>query len=87
MSPAHGRDTCQLGAYAARSPDTDAFFTAFRAAATERWSGRPHWGKELDVTPERVTGWYPRAGDFRALVATLDPDGRFRNRMAEQILG
>lgn len=87
MSPAHGRDTCQLGAYAARSPDTDAFFSAFRAAAEQRWAGRPHWGKELDVTPERVTGWYPKAGEFRELVASLDPEGRYRNRMAEQILG
>lgn len=84
LSPAYGRDTCQLGVYAARSPGIDTLFRAFRDAATRAWSGRPHWGKELD--PVDLARLYPRASDFRALAHELDPDGVFRNAFLDAVL-
>lgn len=89
LSPAYGRDSCQFGVYATHSPTTDAFFADFRAAAAT-WTdepARPHWGKELDVGPGDVERWYPRAGDFRALAAALDPDRVFVNPMLAAVLG
>lgn len=85
LSPAFGRDTCQLGAYAARSPDTDRFFDAFREAA-RGWDGRPHWGKELRIEPGDLDRWYPYAARFRDLASVLDPDSRFHNPMLESLL-
>lgn len=46
--------------------------------------GRPHWGKLFIA--EDVASRYPRFGDFRALVARMDPTGRFRNRYLDALL-
>lgn len=86
MSPAYGRDTAQLGLYATHSPDIPRAFAAFREMGRE-WDARPHWGKSFDTSPEEVAALYPRAGEFRALVAGLDPDGVFRSPFADTILG
>jgi FAD/FMN-containing dehydrogenase len=86
LSPAEGRDTCQIGAYAARSPATDAFFAAFREACAA-WGGRPHWGKEHDADPARVRQWYPHLDRFVALAADCDPAGVLRNPALDTILG
>jgi len=34
-----------------------------------------------------VTALYPRAGDFRALRAKVDPEGRFLNDHLQQLFG
>lgn len=86
MSPAHGQDVCQLGAYAGWEPDATAYFEAFQAAGSG-WRARPHWGKELTVSPAQVDDWYPEAGRFRALAKTLDPMGTFRNPFLDAVLG
>jgi FAD/FMN-containing dehydrogenase len=86
MSPAYGQDVCQFGVYAGWEPDASRFFEAFRAAG-EAWGGRPHWGKELSVSPDEVTRWYPRAEAFRALALRLDPRGTFRNALLDRALG
>jgi L-gulonolactone oxidase len=85
LSPAHGQDVCQLGVYAAWGADVDAYFSDYRAAG-QMWGARPHWGKELDVTPDDVARWYPRASDFWELARTLDPEGVFRNELLDRIV-
>lgn len=40
---------------------------------------RPHWGKLFATPPERIRSLYPRLGDFRDLLRSLDPEGKFRN--------
>lgn len=86
MSPAYGRDTCQLGVYATYSPDIPRAFLAFRELG-RAWDARPHWGKSFDTTPEEISALYPRAEDFRALARELDPDGVFRNTLIDRVLG
>lgn len=86
MSPAYGRDTCQLGLYATHSPDIPRAFAAFRELG-RAWEARPHWGKSFETTPDEIDALYPRAADFRALAADLDPDRVFRNPFVDQILG
>ncbi len=86
MSPAYGRDTCQLGMYATHSPDIPRAFAAFRELG-RAWDARPHWGKSFETTPEEIDALYPRAADFRALAADLDPDRVFRNPFVDSILG
>jgi FAD/FMN-containing dehydrogenase len=86
MSPAYGQDVCQLGVYTAWGADAPAYMAAFRAQAP-RWQARPHWGKELDVTPAQVDDWYPEAPAFRSLAVDFDPDGVFRNPLLDAVLG
>lgn len=86
MSPAYGRDSCQLVIGGAYSPDIDRVFDGFRRLG-QGLGARPHWGKELAITPAEVDALYPRAGEFRALARALDPDGVLRNPFLDAILG
>ncbi len=86
MSPAYGRDTCQLGAYCHHGRDADRYFAGVRELMSQ-FDGRPHWGKELDLTPEEVDRAYPKAKDFRKLAFELDPEGVFTNTFLDRVLG
>ena len=48
-------------------------------AALEPFGALPHWGKVFTMAPQRVMAGYPRLNDFRALLRTYDPQGKFRN--------
>lgn len=48
---------------------------------------RPHWAKLARVSPESLLDIYPRAGDFRQLVLSQDPEGVFRNDFFNTLLG
>lgn len=86
MSPAYGRDTCQLGAYTGHHAGADRFL---RRAKEVLWAhdGRPHWGKELDVSADDVLARWPRAAEFVALRRELDPRGLFSNEFLDLVLG
>jgi len=77
ISPAHGGDVCQLGAYIGHSADTEAYYRGFEERMLAL-GGRPHWGKEFFAPASTVRGRYPRMGDWLALVDELDPTGTFR---------
>jgi xylitol oxidase len=47
---------------------------------------RPHWGKLYLDREGVVPSLYPRLGDFAALAARFDPDGRFRNPFLARLL-
>jgi FAD/FMN-containing dehydrogenase len=85
MSPAHGADTCQIGAYCF-GRDADAYFAAFwremRAVGA-----RPHWGKELDHGAEEVRALWPQAPRFLSLRDELDPDRLFGSAFHTRTLG
>lgn len=40
---------------------------------------RPHWGKLFSVAPSVLQSRYERLDDFKKLVQTYDPQGKFRN--------
>lgn len=48
---------------------------------------RPHWGKRFHAGVDVLGPRYPRLDDFRALVATHDPRGVFRNAYLAEKLG
>jgi len=48
-------------------------------AALAPFEMRPHWGKIFTVQPKQVQAAYPRMEDFKALLGSTDPDGKFRN--------
>ena len=43
-------------------------------------------GKVFTLSPEHVDAVYPRIADYRALVARLDPRGKFRNAFLERLV-
>lgn len=49
-------------------------------AALAPFDPRPHWGKVFDRPAS-----YERAGDFRELARTVDPQGKFRNGFLERV--
>jgi FAD/FMN-containing dehydrogenase len=84
MSPANGRDSCQLGAYMATAPGLAEYFAGFEAAM-RALDGRPHWGKEFSATPEAIQQMYPQAKAFAAKLIELDPDGVFHGRLLARV--
>ena len=85
MSPAHGHDVCQLGAYMANNPDLDTYFAGFERRMLDL-GGRPHWGKEFAASGPTVRARYPRSAEWVELVRTLDPDRVFRNPFTSRLL-
>lgn len=74
LAPSHDQPRLHLGVYAARVPWADSVFGE-ATAALRSLGGLPHWGKE-GAADAGALAW-PGAAKFRALVARLDPDGRF----------
>jgi len=85
MSPAHGRDTCQLGGYTG-APDADRFVDGFWRELRPM-AARPHWGKELDHGADELRALYPMADRFAALRDELDPDRVFGGPFHATVLG
>ncbi|MGO9163108.1 MAG: D-arabinono-1,4-lactone oxidase, partial [Streptosporangiaceae bacterium] len=49
-------------------------------------AARPHWGKLFGMGPVEVAAQFPRAEDFRRLMADYDPAGKFRNAFLARYL-
>ena len=86
LSTASGRDTGYVAAHAYVGTPHEQWFRAVsdvcRAAG-----GRPHWGKEHDLTAADLRPLYPRYDEFVALRDEVDPGGRFRNDYLDRVLG
>lgn len=55
-------------------------------AALAPFAARPHWGKVFTMPGERIAELYPKAKDFKQLVAELDPAAKFRNPYLAAVL-
>jgi xylitol oxidase len=86
LSPAYQRDSVAI--HFTWVDDTAAVLPAVVAVEEQLapFDARPHWGKLFTVDPAALDDRYPRMGDFRQLVAKLDPDGKFRNELIERWL-
>lgn len=51
------------------------------------FGSRPHWGKLFTPSSYDWETLYPRFADFRSLAARHDPNGKFRNRLLDSVLG
>jgi L-gulonolactone oxidase len=86
MSPAHGGDTAQLGAYSGEMPETDRYFAGFWRAM-RALGARPHWGKELDHGADEIRARWPMAARFADLRDELDPARTFGGPWHTRVLG
>ena len=86
LSPAYRRDNAALHFTWVR--DTPAVLPVL-TAIEERLApldARTHWGKVFTTRPEVIRGQYERLPDFRQLVKTMDPGGKFRNDLLNRYL-
>lgn len=86
LSPAYGRDSCQLGAYIGDSPHGRRYFEGVEAIAL-RMGARPHWGKTFFAARDQLRELYPRFDAFLAVRDRLDPDRVFQNNFTRRVLG
>ncbi|WEX77762.1 FAD-binding protein [Sinorhizobium numidicum] len=84
ISPFYEQDSITLSV--SGEPGTD-YWEYLKDVDTilRQYGSRPHWGKLHFLATEDVTVLYPRAGDFRALRARVDPEGRFLNDHLRQL--
>ncbi len=54
--------------------------------ALRPFTPRPHWGKVSAISAADVEARYPRLGDFRALVAKHDPEGKFGGGFVDRLV-
>ena len=86
LSPAHERETAYVAVHQYQGAAWEPYFREVERIMSE-YEGRPHWGKRHFQTAETLERLYPRFGDFRAVRARLDPQGRFRNAYTDRVLG
>ncbi|MFD5448946.1 FAD-binding protein [Streptomyces sp. NPDC127100] len=86
LGPAYGRDT--VAVHFTWVADTEAVLPVVRRveAALDAFGARPHWGKVFTTPAAVLRARYPRLGDFGALVADLDPRGKFTNAFVRGVL-
>jgi xylitol oxidase len=86
LSPCYGRDTV---AFHFTWHKDQAAVEALLPALEERlapFDPRPHWGKVFTLPPARVRAGYPRLPDFRQLMTSQDPSGKFLNPFIRTII-
>jgi len=47
---------------------------------------RPHWGKLFSLSPAHISALYPKLPDFRRLLQSYDPEGKFRNAFLDKYI-
>lgn len=55
-------------------------------AALAPFQARPHWGKLFTMRPAVLQALYPNLPDFKELLHTYDPQGKFRNAFVNDTL-
>ena len=50
------------------------------------FGARPHWGKLFTMPPAQVQSRYEKLPEFRQLLQSHDPRGKFRNSFVEKYL-
>ncbi len=79
MSPSYQRDSAAFHfTWANDWPAVSALLPQIEAALAP-FAARPHWGKLFTQDAAQIAALYPKLPEFRALLQTCDPAGKFRN--------
>jgi len=52
----------------------------------EPFNVRPHWGKLFTISAKQLAGRYEKLADFKKLVASYDPNGKFKNDFLNKVI-
>ena len=80
MSMAYKRPS--LAIHFTWKPETEAVLAVVPKieAKLKPFGARPHWAKVFTMGTKEIAPLYPRVGDFRELVKSVDPSGKFENK-------
>jgi xylitol oxidase len=87
LSPTRGEETVAFHFTWISYADAVARAVASVEAALAGFDARPHWGKVFRTTPARLAELYPRLGEFRELVRSVDPAAKLGNDLVDGWLG
>ncbi len=76
LSPFHGRDSATLSVHQYAGMDQGALFRACEEVFRS-YEGRPHWGKQHNLTGRDFAWMYPEWRRFQAARRRADPAGKF----------
>lgn len=79
MSPFHERASVALHFTWRKDWDAVRELLPHVEAHLARFDATPHWGKLFTMSAERVQARYPKLPEFRRLLHSYDPEGKFRN--------
>ena len=86
LSMDEGGDRAAISVHRTASEDYRPLFDAVEPIFW-KYGGRPHWGKVHSLGHAELTRLYPRFEDFRAIRASMDPDGRLLNDHLKKLFG
>jgi xylitol oxidase len=86
LSPSYQRESLAIHFTWVKDPASVAPVMAEVEERLAPFEPRPHWGKLFATPPAALRERYPRFDDFAALVARLDPAGKFRNAWLDSLL-
>lgn len=84
LSPCYGRNTMWLGAYNADNFGWEELMSDFESLAI-KYKGRPHWGKEFNVSATYLQQQYPNFKKFTTLREQFDPTGKLLNDFTKRL--
>ncbi len=76
LSPFQGRDSATLSVHQYARMDQGRLFRACEEVF-RTFEGRPHWGKQHNLSARDFAGLYPAWQRFQAARRRADPDGKF----------
>lgn len=88
MSPAYKKNMCYVGTKCHLLPGlSPEYVTYFKDVSKliETFNGRPHWGKQIYMSPTYLESVFEKFNDFWALCKILDPQGLFENKWIKSI--
>jgi xylitol oxidase len=85
LSPAYGRDSVAFHFTWIRDVTAVLPVVSLVEKALVPLDVRPHWGKVTTIGPAEIIACYPRAAEFAALRARLDPAGKFANALTSAL--
>jgi xylitol oxidase len=86
MSPSYGQPTVGLHFTWKKDWEVVRPLLGVIEAALAPLGARPHWGKLFTLSPAQVQAHYPKLTDFRDLLRSYDPDGKFRNAFLDDYI-
>lgn len=84
LSECYGRDSIWIGAYNHEDKQWPEILKSYETFAVNH-HGRPHWGKEFNVRKNYLEKNYPKYRDFMNLRNAFDPEGKFSNKLTDEL--
>jgi xylitol oxidase len=84
MSPCYQKDCISIHFTWKQHPGPVGELISMIETVLQPFGALPHWGKLFNMSPDLLQSLYPRFSDFRDLVRTHDPQGKFANAFLER---